>query len=74
MIRAIPLAVVLALSAPQAFAADSDAAAQPGYELEITVPDSFSVDTRPITGVDDEIEPAIVTDDERHKDIILAWV
>ncbi len=74
MIRAIALAAVLALSAPHAYAADSGAATQPGYELEITVPDSFAVDTRPMTGLADDIEPAIVTDDERHKDIILAWV
>lgn len=70
MIRAAALALALALAAPQAFAAD-DAAPQ-GYELEIALPDAFTVDTRPM--IDEEIEPAIVTDDERHKDIILAWV
>ena len=72
MIRTVSLVLAMVVAAPQAFAAD--AVAPQGYELEIALPDSFTVDTRPMIGEDEEIEPAIVTDDERHKDIILAWV
>lgn len=72
MIRTVSLVLAMVVAAPQAFAAD--AAAPQGYELEIALPDSFTVDTRPILDEEDDIVPAIVTDDERHKDIILAWV